>query len=249
MKKKLDFKKRRSEQIADPRGFRLDSLAALREFLTFKPRDIVEIRCQPNMLKPMIEEVQRFGLSGKIVGTAEKDAVHPFTAIVKVEPIELEPVIKESKNLQKDLILALDHITDTRNVGAIIRSAAFFGVKHVIAPTDRQSLVTQAAVATAMGGFALTNLVAVVNLGRALEELKEEGYWIIGADMEGESYTDLVGTYEKTVLVLGSEDKGISAGVLKKCDRMVKISGAKDSVESLNVSVAAGILLERFRIQ
>jgi 23S rRNA (guanosine2251-2'-O)-methyltransferase len=88
--------------------------------------------------------------------------------------------------------------------------------------------------------------VVVVNLGRALEELKELGYWIIGADMGGESIDAIRGSkYGKIVLVMGSEESGLAAGIRTKCDRLVSIAGRPGGLESLNVSVAAGILMQQ----
>jgi 23S rRNA (guanosine2251-2'-O)-methyltransferase len=89
-----------------------------------------------------------------------------------------------------------------------------FGVREVLVPEHRQALLANASVNTAQGGFALCDLVVVVNLGRALEELKELGYWIIGADMGGES-VDVIRTanYGKIVLVMGSAESGLAAGI------------------------------------
>jgi 23S rRNA (guanosine2251-2'-O)-methyltransferase len=143
------------------------------------------------------------------------------------------------------LILALDHVQDPRNLGAILRSAAFFGVRNVLVPERRQVLLTQASVATAQGGFALCDLVCTVNLGRTLRDLKDKGFWILGATMDGEAIPQVAGHYEKVVLVLGAEETGLSRSVEELCDRKVAIQGAGE-LDSLNVSVAAGILLNAF---
>jgi 23S rRNA (guanosine2251-2'-O)-methyltransferase len=140
-------------------------------------------------------------------------------------------------------VIVLDHISDPRNLGAIVRTAAFFGVRHVIVPEKRQVLLTQAGVNTAQGGFALSDLVVVVNVSRALEELKRNDYWILGAAMGGNPVSTVRGRFNRQVLVLGSEDKGISQHVLGRCDVQVAIPGAPKSLDSLNVSVAAGILI------
>jgi len=145
-----------------------------------------------------------------------------------------------------DLLLALDHVSDPRNLGAIVRSSAFFGVREVVVPERRQVLLTSASVNTAQGGFAITDLFTCVNLGRTLERLKADGYWIVGADMGGEPFASVAGFYAKTVLVLGAEDSGLSPGIRAKCDRIVSIQGIPGSLESLNVAVAAGILLAGF---
>src|SRR5690606_7140244 len=147
------------------------------------------------------------------------------------------------------LLIAVDHITDPRNLGAIVRTAAFYGVPFVIAPERRQVLLTGAAVGTAQGGFALCDLVTVVNLGRALNALKENGYWIVGTAMDGEPIDRVRGVYDKVVLVFGSEDSGLSHGIRQKCDRLACLNppaSAGETLESLNVAVAAGICIHAF---
>lgn len=143
---------------------------------------------------------------------------------------------------ERILVLVLDHITDPRNLGAIVRSASFFGIAYVIAAKDRQVGITQGAVNTAQGGFAWTHLVQVANVPRVLETLKESGFWVAGADMKGEPLIRVAGKYERCAYVLGSEDKGISDLVRKRCDLIVSIPGG-GALESLNVSVAASILM------
>lgn len=145
----------------------------------------------------------------------------------------------------ESLVLALDHVQDPRNLGAILRSAAFFGVRTIVVPERRQVLLTQASVGTAQGGFALCNLVCTVNLTRTLRDLKDQGYWIIGATMDGEPVSQVAGQYDKVVLVLGAEDTGLSRMIDETCDRKVAIQG-DGKLDSLNVSVAAGILLNAF---
>lgn len=147
---------------------------------------------------------------------------------------------------QENVIIALDHITDPRNLGAIARSAAFFGVREVVVPERRQVLLTRASVATAQGAFALVDLVTIVNLSRTLDQLKEAGYWVIGADMAGDPLKQVAAKFEKVVIVMGAEDKGISREVQKRCDVMASIAGHPERLESLNVSVATGIFLHEF---
>lgn len=138
-------------------------------------------------------------------------------------------------------VLALDHLQDPRNVGALIRSAAFLGVKYVMMPRDRQVGLTGAVVHCSRGGLGHVQVVEVRNLARALELVKKHGYWVIGADMDGEDVAEVGGMYEKSVLVLGHEGSGLSPLMRRKCDRIVKVSGAH--ISSLNVSVAGGILM------
>ncbi|MCY4444190.1 MAG: RNA methyltransferase [Proteobacteria bacterium] len=153
----------------------------------------------------------------------------------------VEHPLKTSSN--NDVVLALDHLQDPRNLGAIIRSAAFFGICKIILPKDRQVFVSPAVVRSSRCGLGYVQLVEVVNLARCLRALKKEGYWVLGGDMAGEDCVEVCGQYEKTVLVLGSEGNGISSAVEKVCDRMVQVPGKYNRTSSLNVAVAAGILM------
>lgn len=147
----------------------------------------------------------------------------------------------------QSLVLVLDHLQDPRNFGAIARSAAFLGVKTIIFPKARQVSLSMASVATSQGAFAYLNLVQVANLSRVIKKLKEADYWVLGADMEGESVESVRGFYQKSVLILGNEGKGLSRLIKEQCDRIVSIPGEAGGLESLNVSVAAGLLIYRLR--
>ena len=148
------------------------------------------------------------------------------------------------KRPEKDLIVALDHIQDPRNLGAIVRSSAFFGIKNVLVPKDRQVLLTKSSVITAQGGFALTDLVVVTNLVRTLQSLKEQGYWVVGTKVSQAQDMQKATRFDKTVLVLGSEEKGISSLVEKVCDLNLSIPSPGKTLDSLNISVAAGIFIQ-----
>lgn len=140
------------------------------------------------------------------------------------------------------IILAADHITDEGNLGALMRTAAFFGVEGLILPRDRSAQVTGKLLKRTAGAYLHLPVAQVVNLGRALEILRERGFWIVGA--AGESPVSIYDFDWKrdTVLILGSESKGLSRSVRNHCDELVGIPG-KGTVESLNVSVAGGIIL------
>ena len=140
------------------------------------------------------------------------------------------------------LLLVLDGVTDPHNLGACLRSADAFGAHGVIVPKDR-AVGVNATVAKAAAGAADTiPVVTVTNLARSLRELKEHGVWILGADENGaESLfdADLSGPL---AWVLGAEGEGLRRLTREHCDRLVRIP-LQGSVESLNVSVAAGVCL------
>ena len=145
-------------------------------------------------------------------------------------------------NESKGLLIAADHITDTGNLGSLIRTAEFFGVQGLILPKDRSASITDAVHKRSAGGSAYLPVTRVVNLARALKQLADENLWIVGA--AGESNTNI---YEfdwnrDLVLVLGNESKGLSRVVRDQCHHLVSIPRL-GYLTSINVSVAAGIIL------
>ena len=228
--------------------FVVEGVAAIREYLRHKPAAIQKIFAKERVIKQVREELSEFKVDLSVVADANEENLPPTPAWAHVrhEMTDWTTFMSRLQGSRPDvnrLVLVLDHISDPRNLGAIVRTAAFFGVRHVVVPEKRQVLLTQAGVNTAQGGFALTDLVVVVNVSRALEELKAHDYWVLGAAMGGEPIAGVRGRFDRQVLVLGSEDKGISPNVLGKCDVVVAIPGAPKSLDSLNVSVAAGILI------
>jgi len=140
------------------------------------------------------------------------------------------------------LILVLDGITDPRNLGACLRSANAAGVDAVLLPRRNSAPLNEAALKAAAGGAEGLRIVEVTNLARRLEWLKERGVWVFGADGEGElrwTDADLRGN---CAIVMGSEGEGMRALTRRLCDHVVRIP-MQGAVSSLNVSVAAGILL------
>ena len=140
------------------------------------------------------------------------------------------------------LVLALDGVTDPHNLGAILRSAAAFGVRAVLVPRDGSAPLNDAAVRASAGAVAHVPLVRVTNLGRALRQLKDQGFWVVGTDAaQGEDLwtADLDGGL---VVVLGAEGKGMRPGISKACDRHLHLS-MDGPISSLNVSVMAGIVV------
>lgn len=152
---------------------------------------------------------------------------------------------------QKSSVLVLDKVTDPHNVGAIIRSCDQFGASLVVLPEHNSANDIEGNEVigrTSAGASAWVPVAIVNNLVRAVEELKEAGFWIYGADAGGQT----LGTIdfpEKTCIIMGSEGSGISQLLEKKCDSIVSIPTC-GKIDSLNVSVAAGVLLyELYRRQ
>jgi len=157
--------------------------------------------------------------------------------------ISLEQLIDFSKlNCSNPVLVALDGITDPHNVGAIIRSAEAFDCKGVIIPQRRSAGLTGTVAKVAAGALEHLHVTRVVNLNRALEELKKNGFLVVG--LSGDGQLSISNFQEKVpmVVVVGSEDKGISLLTQKKCDFILSIS-LKGKTSSLNASVAAAISL------
>lgn len=141
------------------------------------------------------------------------------------------------------LVVALDGITDPRNLGAVLRSAGAFGAHGVVVPERRAAGVTAAAWKVSAGAAARVPVARVTNLVRALEELRRDGCFVVGLDAGGTtSIGDLHVATDPVVLVVGSEGKGLGRLVRETCDVIASIP-IRGTVESLNAGVAAGISL------
>jgi len=157
--------------------------------------------------------------------------------------ISIEQLIECSKHkCANPIILALDGITDPHNVGAIIRSAEAFDCKGIIIPQRRSAGLTGTVAKVAAGALEHLQVSRVVNLNRALEELKKNGFLVVG--LSGDGQLSISNFLEKgpMVVIVGSEDKGISLLTQKKCDFLLSIP-LKGKTSSLNASVAAAISL------
>lgn len=145
------------------------------------------------------------------------------------------------------VVLALDSITDVQNLGAILRSADQFSVDLVIVPERRSAQANETVQRISSGAAQYVPIASVTNLVREIELLQKHNFWVYGADMGGgPSYATKFPA--RTVLVMGSEGDGLGQLIEKRCDHIVSIP-TSGHIDSLNVSVAAGILLYEFRRQ
>src|SRR6478609_608878 len=141
------------------------------------------------------------------------------------------------------LVVALDGITDPRNLGAIVRSVAAFGGHGVVVPSRRSAGMTASAWKSSAGAAARIPVAQATNLNRALEDYKKAGFFIIGLDMDGDvELPDLELASEPLVVVVGSEGKGLSRLVREHCDQIVSVP-MSSAVESLNAGIATGVTL------
>ncbi len=150
--------------------------------------------------------------------------------------------IDEILDNEKPFIVILDHIEDPHNFGAIIRTCEAAGVDGIVIPKDRSVSVNSTVMKTSAGALNNVKVCKVTNLNRTIDYLKDKGVWIVGTDMtDSVSYCDI--DYDIPIaIVIGSEGFGISKLVREKCDYVVNIP-MKGKINSLNASVAAGILI------
>jgi len=156
-----------------------------------------------------------------------------------IDENELIKNLKNSDEIKK--IVILDGIKDVGNFGAIIRSSLLFGVDYLILPKDNSTSITEAVVRASSGAISYMNIVYVTNLVRIIEKFKECGFWIYGADRNGESINNIKFS-EKIVIVFGEEGRGIRELVKKNCDIIATIP-TNEKLDSLNLSVSVAIFL------
>ncbi len=188
----------------------------------------------------LIEEVSWSRLSQLTSG-----AVHQGVALqhASTQSISLEKLIDISKSKSPNpVIVALDGVTDPHNFGAIIRSAEAFDCKGIIVPQRRSAGLTGTVAKVAAGALEHIPVSRVVNLNRAIDELKKKGFLIIGLSGDGQVPISEFKEKAPFLVIVGAENKGISLLVQKKCDYLLKIP-LKGKTSSLNASVAAAISL------
>ena len=198
-----------------------------------KALDVTVTFTEMNELSKLVPDVKHRGLVLQI-DSRKSDRTHST----------LESFLQDHER-EDSLILVLDSVQDPHNFGAIIRSADQFLVDCIVIPERRSVKDTPTVSRVSSGADAFTTLFIVKNVNRALDLLKQKGYWIYGADVEGETI-NRVSFSSKTVLVMGREGGGIRRLVKEHCDQLVSIP-SQGHVDSFNVSVAAGILMYEIR--
>lgn len=156
---------------------------------------------------------------------------------------KLDALIEQSKKKDNPLLLILDEIQDTHNIGAIFRTAESVGVDGIILTTRNSAPINETVEKTSAGAISHLRISPITNLRQAMEELKNSGFWIVGSSLNERSklYTE-VDYKGPIVIVVGNEEKGIREHTAEFCDHLVKIP-MQGKLQSLNVSVATGVLL------
>jgi len=184
-------------------------------------------------------ELDRMAAGGAhqgVLATAEKTPYLELSELVKLQ------------HKPRTVVLCLDGIQDPRNLGALARSAAAFGAAGVVIPERRAAGITPAAVKASAGALTRLPVCRVKNLSRALDVLKEAGFWVSGAVLDQGQAPWELDPGERVALVLGSEGSGVRRGLLERLDFKVRVPMHKDS-ESLNVSVAGAAILYEWLVR
>ena len=211
-----------SERRDDPRVRRIEELARKHN------RPIQRVNA--HALKQLLGDVAHQGVLAEVVAMPGWTEDTLLAALVA------------SGSTQAPLLLALDGVQDPHNLGACLRTADACGALAVIVPKDRAAQLTPTVRKVAVGAAETTPVVAVTNLVRTLKLLKETGLWIVGADADAPHMAHEVDLKVGSVLVLGAEGAGLRQLTRQTCDWVVRLPSL-GAVESLNVSVAAGMLL------
>jgi 23S rRNA (guanosine2251-2'-O)-methyltransferase len=242
--------RRRLQPSPDEGAFWLHGRHAVGAALANPNRTVLEFVATKEALDSLPDpRGRRPGLNIRLLDRAQIGAMLPAGAVhqglalrvTPLPPIELERVLGE-REAPRRTIVVLDHVTDPHNVGAVLRSAAAFGALAVVV-TERVSARAEGTLAKAASG-ALDHvpLVAVVNLARALEQLKTAGFWCLGLDSEAERDLDEGLPGLSIALVLGAEGEGLRRLTRERCDLIVRLP-TRAGFPSLNVSNAAAVAL------
>ena len=161
----------------------------------------------------------------------------------------LQQFLKNEDKKDKSILLALDQITDPQNIGSIMRSCVLFNCTGIIVAKDNAPDLTSSLYKAASGAAEIVNYFKVTNLKRSISELKKFGYWVYGFDSSNDSKSVKFNFSKKSILVFGSEGKGMRDLVKKECDEIIQLQMQKNAdymIDSLNVSNAAAF--ETFKL-
>ncbi len=198
----------------------------LRELMDECRRRDIPVRIDP------ATSIERMAQGGHHQGVVAVGAGRPYASLE--EALDGKP--------ENALLLLLDGVEDTHNLGALIRTACAAGADAVVVPERRSAGLTPAVMQAASGAAEYVPVVRVANLDRTIQDLKERNFWVFGLDERGEKSYDEADYRGNCALVVGGEGKGLHQLLKKRCDILLRIPAA-GKISTLNVSVAAGIVL------
>lgn len=228
---------------------------AVNQILEVSPDRIINVWIQEainsDSVRAIYEEMKKLGLS---VQTTPRATMSRMTknqnhqgVIIEVKPAkkktdnDLELILEQNSN-NNPLYLILDSVQDPHNLGACIRTAEATKVTAIIIPKDRAVGITDTVRKVASGAVENVTVVTVTNLVRAIKKIKDAGVWVVGADGEAEESIYNMNMKVPTAIIMGGEGKGMRESVMKECDYIAALP-ILGQIESLNVSVATGVIL------
>jgi len=207
----------------DPKSIRRIKLSP-----TFKDQEIMK-KIKENHIKYIVSDQRDL----------DRIALHNQGIVIEINDYEYKDLSSISKD--EKIVLLLDHLEDPHNFGAIIRTCEARGIKSVIIPKDRSVAVNDTVMKTSAGALNRVNIIMVPNLVNAINKLKDDGFFVYASAMDGRDYKKVSYT-DRVVLIIGNEGKGVSKIVRDNSDEIISIPMI-GSINSLNASVAAGILM------
>jgi 23S rRNA (guanosine2251-2'-O)-methyltransferase len=230
-------------------------LHAVKQVLENAPDTILNVWLQESInsesVRSINELVNDLGLSVQSVPRATlnrmtKNQNHQGV-IIEVRPVkkktenDLDAVLEKNKD-NNSLYLILDSVQDPHNLGACIRTADAVGVAAIIIPKDRSASINETVRKVASGAVESVTVISVVNLVRAIKKIKEVGVWVVGTAGDAEQSIYDLDLKVSTAIIMGGEGKGMRASIQKECDYVASLP-ILGQIESLNVSVATGVVL------
>lgn len=207
----------------DPKSIRRVKLSS-----NFKDQEIMK-KIKENHIKYIVSDQRDL----------DRIALHNQGIVIEINDYEYKDL--SSINKDEKIVLLLDHLEDPHNFGAIIRTCEARGIKSVIIPKDRSVAVNDTVMKTSAGALNRVNIIMVPNLVNAINKLKDDGFFVYASAMDGRDYKK-VSYSDRVVLIIGNEGKGVSKIVRDNSDEIISIPMI-GSINSLNASVAAGILM------
>jgi 23S rRNA (guanosine2251-2'-O)-methyltransferase len=188
----------------------------------------------------IIKEVDKRKLDSMCGGETHQGVIAKITPYKYSEVSDILELAEKRK--EAPFIVILDEVEDPHNLGSIVRTAELFGVHGIIIPKRRSASVSTTVYKSSVGAIEYVKIAKVTNLNSTIEELKEKGIWIYGANIRAEEYSYQVDFSGPCAVIIGNEGRGISKLTVQKCDKLIKIPMV-GKINSLNASVAGGIIM------
>ena len=224
---------------------------AVRAALVARRRKLLTLYATGTALPRIADDARAAGLTARVVENRDLDLRLGPEAVHQGVMLEARPLPEaDIADIPADagLVLALDQITDPQNVGAILRSACAFGVDALIVTERHSPAFTGVLAKTASGALEHVTIVSVVNLARALDQLRDRGFGVVGLDSDGERSIETLPLGRPLALVLGAEGKGLRRLTRERCDAVARLD-LPGPIRSLNVSSAAAAVLAVVRLR